>query len=484
MRRVALALAFGFALSTVPAAEPAKIADLIEKLGSPDFRTREQAGKDLDAIGEPALKALRAAADRADDAETAERAKTIADRIARRLANQAVIAPSLVALAGPEREVRDNLGDLERQSKYRVTLTDAAALGKKVAVDTGGKVPFWAAVGKLCDAAGLEVSPTRVGSEIALRPRAGIAPPACVSGAARVSAVPFPAAALPTVPATDIPLVLQLDLEPRLVWNAITGVRVSKVTDADGRELTGVAGDGKMPVAVREIPGGSIVIDPNGGVNLIPGKKPVGTGNVGFAPNATQALARLTRPPEGPAPTRLKLVEGVVRGAVWVGPGEIATVALGAKPALAGGRNGVSLTAHAAAVKGAKTYTVSVAQMFDKARVRTFDPRQGVDKYGHVVKPDGATDANGRAIDGIAVFDADGNPFDLAADYQPQAIQRPVPGPNGLEVAVSYEWTLTATPSKADGGPPAKLTLTGSWLQEVEIPFRLADVPVAVGTGK
>src|SRR5437870_5487954 len=52
-----------------PAPDAASIAKLVEQLGSGDFEEREKATKDLDAIGEPALDALRKAAEGHEDAE-------------------------------------------------------------------------------------------------------------------------------------------------------------------------------------------------------------------------------------------------------------------------------------------------------------------------------------------------------------------------------------------------------------------------------
>src|SRR6267378_122595 len=52
-----------------------KIARLIQQLGDDAFRKREAASKELDAIGEPALVALRKAAASSDDAEIRRRAE-------------------------------------------------------------------------------------------------------------------------------------------------------------------------------------------------------------------------------------------------------------------------------------------------------------------------------------------------------------------------------------------------------------------------
>jgi uncharacterized protein (TIGR03067 family) len=60
----------------------ARIARLIEQLGDNAFARREAASKELEAIGVPALAALRKAAASSDDAEIRWRAKRISARVA------------------------------------------------------------------------------------------------------------------------------------------------------------------------------------------------------------------------------------------------------------------------------------------------------------------------------------------------------------------------------------------------------------------
>src|SRR5262245_14412515 len=66
--------------------EAERIASLIRQLGDDEFKKREAASKELDAIGEPALSALRKAAASSDDLEIRRRAqrilRTITDRLA------------------------------------------------------------------------------------------------------------------------------------------------------------------------------------------------------------------------------------------------------------------------------------------------------------------------------------------------------------------------------------------------------------------
>jgi hypothetical protein len=65
-------------------ATPERVAGLIKQLGDPKFVNREAAGRDLTAIGEPALDALREAAAAADP-EVQSRAERIIAAISRRV---------------------------------------------------------------------------------------------------------------------------------------------------------------------------------------------------------------------------------------------------------------------------------------------------------------------------------------------------------------------------------------------------------------
>ena len=80
---VALLLSVHPVLAQPPPKRPdAKaIAALIAQLGSADFQERQAATKSLEAIGRPALAALREAADKHDDAEVRRRAKGLIEKI-------------------------------------------------------------------------------------------------------------------------------------------------------------------------------------------------------------------------------------------------------------------------------------------------------------------------------------------------------------------------------------------------------------------
>jgi uncharacterized protein (TIGR03067 family) len=100
--------------------ETDKIARLIQQLGDDAFRKREAASKELDAIGEPALVALRKAAASSDDAEIRRRAERISEAIAARVA-EAGAKPELAKLQGVWAELSYN--DEGKQVGVRCTIT-------------------------------------------------------------------------------------------------------------------------------------------------------------------------------------------------------------------------------------------------------------------------------------------------------------------------------------------------------------------------
>jgi uncharacterized protein (TIGR03067 family) len=71
-----------------PQREGHSVTQLIEQLGSKSFEEREAAGKKLEAIGAPALDAVRQTAATAPDAEVKQRAARVGQRIADALARE------------------------------------------------------------------------------------------------------------------------------------------------------------------------------------------------------------------------------------------------------------------------------------------------------------------------------------------------------------------------------------------------------------
>jgi RNA polymerase sigma factor (sigma-70 family) len=119
-----------------PATAPSVIADLIGKLDSDDFRTREEATRKLGEMGEPARAALERAAG-SGNAEVAMRARTALDaldagevQLVLDLGNQVTMKLTLIPagkflMGSPENEAGRN----QTETQYEVTITKPFYMG-------------------------------------------------------------------------------------------------------------------------------------------------------------------------------------------------------------------------------------------------------------------------------------------------------------------------------------------------------------------
>src|SRR5262245_4695377 len=141
-----------------------RIADLVKRLGGSAFADREKAANELEAIGTPALDALRKAA-QSDEPERKKRAEELVKRIEAKAATARTLAAKCVRLTYSDTPLAEAVADFKAKSGYDIALSDPAGALKdrKVTLDTGD-VTFWQAVGKFCDASGLTeaMAPTPV----------------------------------------------------------------------------------------------------------------------------------------------------------------------------------------------------------------------------------------------------------------------------------------------------------------------------------
>jgi hypothetical protein len=171
-----LTLIFGVGLGTVmavpaaPAGDQAKITQLVSQLGSQNFRQREAATKELDAMGEPALDALRKAT-KSGDMEVANRAAALVAKIEQRAENAKLIAPTYVELNLKETPIEEAVAQLAKQSAYQIIIAgDKSKMAdRRVTLETG-KVPFWKALGLLCEKADLVESDGIVNPTLPFQP--------------------------------------------------------------------------------------------------------------------------------------------------------------------------------------------------------------------------------------------------------------------------------------------------------------------------
>ena len=146
-------------VASAPRDESDRIARLVRQLGSERFAEREQAAKELDEIGPPALTALREAAQKSTDPEVKRRAAELARKIEERQDREEILRPKRVHLAYTDTPLHEALGDFQKKCGYRLTLHDPNGkldeLKKRpITLDTGD-VTFWEALELFCKAAGL-----------------------------------------------------------------------------------------------------------------------------------------------------------------------------------------------------------------------------------------------------------------------------------------------------------------------------------------
>lgn len=199
---VGLGLGLVAALPTGAAekADADKITKLIEKLGSGDFAEREKAYQDLDALGAPALEALRKAT-KSEDAEVRRRADELVAKIEKIAEREKILKPTMVRLNYKDKPLAEAIEDVKVKTGLQITLYDPEnkLAGRKITLDTGDK-SLWEAFDLFCEKAGLvEGDPNQFAPRPTPPPR-GVRP---VPLPAPVPAVPLPAAPaiLPVKPA-------------------------------------------------------------------------------------------------------------------------------------------------------------------------------------------------------------------------------------------------------------------------------------------
>jgi hypothetical protein len=132
-----------------------RIEQLITQLGSDSYADREYARKELEAIGTPALTALRRVTNRGD-LETTRRAADLVRIIEERALTAELLTPKKVHLALKDVPVLQAVDKLAKLSGYTLRVDgDRTGLGdRSVTIDTG-EVAFWEAVDRLGVTAGL-----------------------------------------------------------------------------------------------------------------------------------------------------------------------------------------------------------------------------------------------------------------------------------------------------------------------------------------
>jgi hypothetical protein len=472
-----------------PAQKPEVVAKLVEQLGSDDFAERETAEKRLAELGPAILEELRAGL-KSENPETVRRVRELIRKAERRLANEKATAPTLVELNATDKALDSILADISKQAKCEVVLGGLGPVdiaNKKMTVSTAGKVPFWEAVLKVCDAADLQIAGVagfyapgcvpyltrgKVGVRLAvdiqravvLEPR-GDTPkrPAALCGAVLIENVPFPKDSTNSLPAA----LLQMWPEPRMLWEGTAGLRVAKAVDTASAKLTGeyvspgesLQTDARGTVLVRNPDGTASLVRDTGSGFQLPGT---------FRANPRQAVVRFKG---GETSATLAKELDLTVFATIRSPIEQLSQVTGLDANQAGkgaGNAGIDLSV---------TYRRNGAEPLVASVEVTYDPK--------LVHPAGAGDdlpgvknAGGmlgnHTVYGVRVTDADGKPYTLGITSGTNQFD-----PTGKRFVMKM--TLNLYPEKNDQGPPTTFTFWGTHARTVDLPVILKNVPLSTG---
>ena len=128
---------------------------LIEQLGSPEYRLREQAGRDLSALGARALPTMKRAFAETDEPEIERRLEVLVKKIE----YDRLIKPTRITYQAKNATVTQLIEVIIKQSGYRLSSGIPAEAAKiKMSVDWKD-TPFWEALDMACETAGIIASP-------------------------------------------------------------------------------------------------------------------------------------------------------------------------------------------------------------------------------------------------------------------------------------------------------------------------------------
>jgi hypothetical protein len=472
--------------------ESGRVAALIGRLDSRDFAEREQAKKALEALGAPALEALRQAA-RTGTLEARRRAAALVRVIERRAEAAPFLAPARLRLVYKEVPLFEALTDVMLRTGLTIRLHgDTAGLARwKLTVDTGD-LPFWDALDRFARAAGLRevddtppvgmVAPQRgmsvtiVGGGAGVRavdvlgrtPRPqplvltfqegkAISLPTHVTGPIRLRALP-PTVAAPVDKAGEVSLRLDVTAAPPVGCREVLGVRLTRALDDQGQRLQGrlvLPPADPVPAAGR----GMVII--NGRVITPPDERPKGPSrqlSLAFAAGAKPSKA-------------LKELSGSLVALMESGPEILVTVpkVVGAQGKKFTGPQGTWMQIAEITRDGEGNVTL---------RVEVASAPHNLDDGSRPPEPAMNIIVNGRRLGepqrllsdrNFSLFDGAGRPLQVTrASY------------TGKHTATSQEYELTfrrATPAGMTG-EAVRFVYRDRRTAVLEVPFTLRDVPL------
>ena len=128
----------------------AAVERMIKDLGDDDWRTREQAGRDLAAKGEKALPYMRRVLQSTDNPEVQRRLAVLV----RKMDHDRLVSPKRVTLSAKDRTVKQLVDDIAKQTGYKIELGEQ--VDGKFSFEFSN-TPFWQALDAVANKAGFAV---------------------------------------------------------------------------------------------------------------------------------------------------------------------------------------------------------------------------------------------------------------------------------------------------------------------------------------
>jgi hypothetical protein len=485
---IASALLLGLASTsnaTDPATTPssAMVLTLIEQLGAEGFADREAAAAKLDAIGLPAVDALRAAT-RNENPEIRDRAINTLEKIQRVSDSAKRLTAKTVTLSYKDVSLGVAINDLKTQTGLNIVLDPNRISNplRKISLETK-ELPVWEALEAFCQAAELkEVFASELETKRTQTLRRGYVPPPpppnadavpvhLVDGkadrivgdrstAVRVLALPpsFTGHKV-TLGTGETNFCLDVTPAPGLGWQEVTAIKVSRLIDSSGR--FGGAGTEKLPVnnfdptgvVMFARPGVAFRFDSSGNTIL-----PETIQN----PRVMQVPIRISTP----TAKSLRRLEGMVFGEILVQNQQLISVAepkskLNAAISGPGELRFSILDLREATGKGGKA-TMRV-QLEYPSPWQTNSRRRGGFNQMWPEAPQ-----NPRQGYRVEAFDAEGKAF----PYSTSSFFADTSDDNLIMIQTMQFQFLP------EAGLPAKLVVVGPRVISVQMPFALENVPL------
>lgn len=282
-------------------------------------------------------------------------------------------------------------------------------------------------------------------------------------------------------PKTTVLALLQATPEPRLALERVEDVRVTRATTADNLTLV----SNMLPVqpAMGTLTR-TVMVNQQVRVIAAPVNSRTTQGTVIKGVGPRQWLVRLQG--DKNPPDKLAELSGVLVGMLRTSPAEIVSATNlfpEGGPETHQGHGGTLLQAHVSDENIDNTFTLQIQLTYALGRVTP--AQNGRDEAMLLAQIQQALDPTntnpptetGVLYSGLLLTDRQGQPYRI----RPSSSRTSLINQNGERIYVRT-MRVTAVPTKPNQEAPAKLGYYGTWLQQVEVPFTLRDVPVATGT--